>query len=92
MRNLVSFGLSIPEEYDGLGLTLEEEMLVIFELCKASPIFRSSLGTNIGIAGMGLVYDGTEEQKRKYLPQIASGKWIASFCLTEPDAVPMRVP
>lgn len=86
MRNMGLFGLSIPEEYGGLGLTLEEEMLVIIEMSKASPIFRSIFGTNVGIAGMGLVYDGTEEQKQKYLPKIASGEWIASFCLTEPEA------
>lgn len=86
MRELGLFGLSIPEEYDGLGLTLEEEINVVLELCKASPIFRSVIGTNVGIGALGLVIDGTEEQKRKYLPKLASGEIIGAFALTEPDA------
>jgi len=86
IRDLGLFGLSIPEEYDGLGLTLEEEMMVVFELCHASPIFRSVIGTNVGIGALGIVIDGTEEQKRKYLPKLASGEIIGSFALTEPDA------
>ncbi len=86
MRELGLFGLSIPEEYDGLGLTLEEEIRVVFELCKAAPIFRSVIGTNVGIGALGIVFDGTEEQKKYYLPRLASGELIASFALTEPDA------
>lgn len=86
IRDLGLFGLSIPEEYGGLGLTLEEEMLVIFELCQASPIFRSVIGTNVGIGALGIVIDGTEEQKHKYLPKLASGELIGSFALTEPEA------
>jgi acyl-CoA dehydrogenase len=86
IRELGLFGLSIPEEYGGLGLTLEEEMLVVFELCHASPIFRSVIGTNVGIGALGIVIDGTEEQKQTYLPKLASGELIGSFALTEPDA------
>jgi acyl-CoA dehydrogenase len=86
IRDLGLFGLSIPEEYGGLGLTLEEEMLVIFELCQASPIFRSVIGTNVGIGALGIVIDGTEEQKQTYLPKLASGELIGSFALTEPEA------
>jgi acyl-CoA dehydrogenase len=86
IRDLGLFGLSIPEEYGGLGLTLEEEVMVVFELCKASPIFRSIIGTNVGIGSLGLVLDGTEEQKQKYLPKLASGEIIGSFALTEPEA------
>jgi acyl-CoA dehydrogenase len=86
IRELGLFGLSIPEEYGGLGLTLEEEMLVVFELCHASPIFRSVIGTNVGIGALGIVIDGTEEQKHTYLPRLASGELIGSFALTEPDA------
>jgi acyl-CoA dehydrogenase len=86
IRDLGLFGLSIPEEYGGLGLTLEEEMLVVFELCHASPIFRSVIGTNVGIGALGIVFDGTEQQKRHYLPKLASGELIGSFALTEPDA------
>ncbi len=94
MRELGLFGLCIPEEYDGLGLTMEEEVLVAFEIAKASPAFRSLIGTNNGIGSQGLIVDGTEEQKRHYLPRLASGELIASFALTEPgsgsDAASLR--
>ncbi|MDR0563507.1 MAG: acyl-CoA dehydrogenase family protein [Azoarcus sp.] len=86
MRDLGLFGLSVPEQYGGLGLTMEEEVLVAFELAKASPAFRSIIGTNNGIGSQGLIVDGTEEQKQQYLPRLASGELIASFALTEPDA------
>ncbi|HMN83833.1 MAG TPA: acyl-CoA dehydrogenase family protein [Burkholderiaceae bacterium] len=86
MRELGLFGLTLPEAYGGLGLTMEEEVLVTFELGKTSPAFRSFIGTNNGIGSIGIVIDGTTEQKNKYLPKVASGEYIASFCLTEPDA------
>jgi acyl-CoA dehydrogenase len=86
MRELGLFGLCIPEEYDGLGLTMEEEVLIAFEIAKTSPAFRSLIGTNNGIGSQGLIVDGTEEQKRYYLPKLASGELIASFALTEPGA------
>jgi len=86
MRKLGLFGLSIPEEYGGLDLTFEEEVNVIFELCHASSVFRSLIGTNVGIGSLGIIFKGTKEQKEKYLPKLASGELIASFALTEPDA------
>ncbi|MBM94501.1 MAG: acyl-CoA dehydrogenase [Oceanospirillaceae bacterium] len=86
MRVLGLFGLCIPEEYGGLGLTMEEEVFVGFELGKASPCFRSLIGTNNGIGSQGLIVDGTEEQKNHYLPKLAAGELIASFALTEPGA------
>lgn len=86
MRELGLFGLCIPEQYDGLGLTMEEEVMVAFEIAKASPCFRSLIGTNNGIGSQGLIVDGTEEQKSYYLPRLASGEMIASFALTEPGA------
>lgn len=85
MKDLGLFGLSIPEEYGGLGLTMEEEVLVAFEIGKTSPAFRSFFGTNNGIGAQGILIDGTEEQKRKYVPRLATGELIGSFCLTEPD-------
>jgi len=85
MRELGFFGLTIPEEYGGMGLTMEEEVLVAFELGRTSPAFRSLIGTNNGIGSAAIVFDGTEEQKQKYLPLYASGEVIGSFCLTEPD-------
>ena len=86
MRELGLFGLSIPEDYGGIGLDVEEEVRVTIELGHTSPAFRSAFGTNIGIGSQGIVIDGTEEQKRRYLPKLASGAMIGSFCLTEPDA------
>lgn len=64
MRALGLFGMSIPEEHGGLGLTMEEEVLVAFELGYASPAFRSVIGTNNGIGSQGVIVDGTEAQKQ----------------------------
>lgn len=86
MRGLGLFGLCIPQDYDGLGLSMEEEVLVAFELGKTSPAFRSLIGTNNGIGSQGLIIDGTEAQKRNYLPRMASGELIGAFALTEPEA------
>ncbi len=86
MRELGLFGLSIPEEFGGIGLNLEEEVQIIIELGRTSPAFRSVFGTNNGIGSRGIVIDGTLEQKQKYLPKMASGEIIGSFALTEPEA------
>jgi acyl-CoA dehydrogenase len=86
MKGLGLFGLSIPEEYGGLDLSMEDECLVAVELGRTSPAFRSTFGTNVGIGSQGLVMFGTEAQKQKYLPGIASGEIITSFALTEPEA------
>ncbi|HEV7386155.1 MAG TPA: acyl-CoA dehydrogenase family protein [Phenylobacterium sp.] len=86
MKALGLFGLSIPEEYGGLDLSMEDECLVAVELGRTSPAFRSTFGTNVGIGSQGLVMFGTDAQKEKYLPGIASGEIITSFALTEPEA------
>ncbi|WP_174299311.1 acyl-CoA dehydrogenase family protein [Caulobacter sp. S45] len=86
MRELGLFGLSIPEEYGGLGLSMEDECRVAIELGRTSPVFRSVVGTNIGIGSQGLVMYGTEAQKARWLPKIASGETITSFALTESEA------
>ncbi|TWB12859.1 acyl-CoA dehydrogenase [Nitrospirillum amazonense] len=86
MRDLGLFGLSIPEEYGGLGLSMAEEVQVAFALGQTSPAFRSLIGTNNGIGSQGLVIDGTEAQKRHYLPKLATGEMISAFALTEPEA------
>jgi acyl-CoA dehydrogenase len=86
MREMGLFGLTIPEEYGGLGVTMEEEVNIAFELGRTSPAFRSYIGTNNGIGSIGILLDGTDAQKTNYLPKLASGELLSSFCLTEPDA------
>ncbi len=86
MRDLGLFGISIPEEYGGLDLSMEDECLVIFEMGRTSPAFRSEFGTNVGIGAQGLVMFGNDAQKAKWLPGIATGETVTSFALTEPEA------
>ncbi len=86
MRSLGLFGMTIPEEYGGLGLNTLEECRAIMVLGNTAPAFRSVFGTNNGIGSQGLVMDGTEEQKAHYLPKMATGEIIGAFALTEPDA------
>jgi acyl-CoA dehydrogenase len=86
MKNIGLFGLTVPEEFGGFGLTMEEEVEVTFELTKASPAFRSIVGTNNGIGSQGIVIDGTQSQRESFLPRLASGELIGSFALTEPGA------
>ncbi|HPF22649.1 MAG: acyl-CoA dehydrogenase family protein [Hyphomonas sp.] len=86
MKSLGLFGIAVPEEYGGLQLDMETECLVALELGQTSPAFRSVAGTNIGIGSQALVLFGTEEQKQRWLPGVASGDLIASFALTEPEA------
>lgn len=86
MKAMGLYGLSIGEDYGGLGLSMREEVQVAFELGRTTPAFRSAFGTNVGIGSQGLVMAGTEEQKARYLPKIASGELITSFALTEPEA------
>lgn len=86
MKALGLFGIAVPEQYGGLDLDMETECLVAMELGKTSPAFRSVAGTNIGIGSQALILFGTEAQKSKWLPGVASGDLIASFALTEPEA------
>jgi len=86
MKELGLFGLSIPEEYGGMALTMEEEVLATFEIGRTSPAFRSLFATNNGIGAQGIVIDGTDAQKAHYLPKLACGEIIGAFALTEPDS------
>lgn len=86
MRELGLFGLSIPEEYGGLGLSMSEEASILRTLCRASVAYRSVIGTTVGIGSQGIVIDGTEAQKQAWLPRLASGEIMSSFALTEPGA------
>ena len=86
MRDLGFFGLSIPEEYGGMGLGTLGESVLMEEFGRVNSCFRSRFGTNNGIGSQGILIDGTPGQKEKYLPRIASGEWTAAFALTEPNA------
>ena len=86
MREMGLFGLSIPEEHGGLGLDMAEEVRIALEFGRTTPAFRSAFGTNVGIGSQGLVMAGSDEQKARWLPGIASGEIVTSFCLTEPGA------
>lgn len=80
------FGYAIPEEHGGMGFTMLEEVRLAIELGWTTPSFRSMFGTNNGIAGQVLVNFGTDEQKQRFLPRLASGELVASFALTESEA------
>lgn len=86
MKAMGLFGLTVPQEYGGIGLAASQEVLVNYELGRTAPAFRSVFGTNIGIGSQGILMDGTPEQKAEYLPKVTSGELIMSFALTEPDA------
>jgi acyl-CoA dehydrogenase len=86
MRELGLFGLSIDPAYGGLGLNMVEEVQVAMALGHTAPAFRSLAGTNIGIGSQAIVLAGTDAQRERYLPRLASGELIGSFALTEPDA------
>ncbi|QFG23849.1 acyl-CoA dehydrogenase family protein [Actinomadura sp. WMMB 499] len=85
-RDMGLFGYALPEEYGGLGLSLSEEVRLVFEIGYASPAFRSMFGTSNGIAGQVLVHAGTDAQKDRWLPRLASGETVGAFALTEAEA------
>ena len=80
------FGLTIPEEYGGLGLPMLAKALVYQELGRTHAGFVSIIGTHCGIGTTAIVSLGTEDQKKRYLPRLATGEWIGAFALTEPGA------
>jgi acyl-CoA dehydrogenase len=86
MKDIGLFGISIPDEYGGFGLSMAQECEVVYDLGHTSFAFRSVFGTNVGIGSQGILMDGTEAQKQNWLPRIASGELIISFALTEPGA------
>jgi acyl-CoA dehydrogenase len=86
LKDLGLFGMTVPEEYGGLGLGMFEEASLVFEVCYAQPAFRSYFGTTNGVGTLGIINYGTEAQKRQYLPRLATGEMMASFALTEPDS------
>ncbi|MDD5222484.1 MAG: acyl-CoA dehydrogenase family protein [bacterium] len=86
MRELGIFGMCVPEAYGGLGLDTLGECLIYETIGRANTSIRTRFSTNNGIGSLGILYHGTEAQKKKYLPDIASGKKTIAFALTEPGA------
>lgn len=86
MREMGLFGMAHPKAYGGLDLGSFGEALVHEELSKSSACFRSRIAGTNGIGVQGIIIDGTEDQKSKYLPKFTSGEWTACFALTEPEA------
>lgn len=78
-------GVSIPEQYGGLGMNFNTSMLIA-DIMAAAGSFSTTYGAHTGIGTLPILYYGTEEQKEKYLPGLATGELKASYCLTEPDA------
>jgi acyl-CoA dehydrogenase len=85
LREAGLFGISIPAVYGGLGLTMEQQVRVMFEVTRASSVYRARFSTTIGLGSQPILYNGTEEQRREWLPRMASGEATAAFCLTEPE-------
>lgn len=78
-------GVNVPEQYGGLGMSFNTGMLIA-DIMAAAGSFSTAYGAHTGIGTLPVLYYGSEEQKAKYLPKLASGEWKACYCLTEPDA------
>ena len=86
MRERGLFGISIPESYGGLGLNMTQQICVMLSLTEASAVYRSRFSTTIGLGSQPILHHGTEAQRQRYLPKLASGEMTAAFALTEPEA------
>ena len=79
-------GVAVPTEYGGLGMSFVSTMLVCDYISGATGSFSTAFGAHTGIGTMPITLYGTEEQKQKYIPKLASGEWFGAYCLTEPGA------
>ncbi len=86
LREMGYFGILIPEEYGGAGLNTLASVVIQEELGRAHGCFNLLISGNNGIGAIGILYDGTEKQKQKYLKPLAQGKMISAFALSEPGA------
>jgi alkylation response protein AidB-like acyl-CoA dehydrogenase len=89
MRKAGELGLlsvAVPESYGGMGMGFVSTMLVCDYISGASGSFSTAFGAHTGIGTMPITLYGTEEQKQKYVPKLASGEWFGAYCLTEPGA------
>ncbi|KYG78009.1 MULTISPECIES: acyl-CoA dehydrogenase family protein [Roseivirga] len=78
-------GISVPEQYGGMGMSFNTSMLIA-DIIGAAGSFSTTYGAHTGIGTLPILYYGNDEQKQKYLPKLATGEWAACYCLTEPDA------
>ena len=78
-------GVSIPEDLGGLGMSFNTSMLIA-DIIGVAGSFGTTYGAHTGIGTLPILYYGTEEQKQKYIPKLATGEWIGCYCLTEPGA------
>ena len=78
--------VSVPVEYGGMGMGFIDTMLVCDYISGATGSFSTAFGAHTGIGTMPITLYGTEEQKQKYVPKLATGEWFGSYCLTEPSA------
>ena len=85
-RELGLFGLTIPEQYGGIGLDLAGKCAIEEVMGQTNYGFATLIGNHTGISSTGIVALGSEQQKQKYLPRMASGEWIGCFALTEAQA------
>lgn len=79
-------GIAVPEEYDGMGMDFVTSMLVCDYISGVTGSIATAYGAHTGIGTMPIVLYGNEEQKKKYLPKLATGEWFGAYCLTEPEA------
>lgn len=78
-------GTSVPQELGGFGMDFNTAMLIA-EVLGAGHSFAVAISAHTGIGTLPILYYGNEEQKKKYIPKLASGEWKAAYCLTEPDS------
>jgi alkylation response protein AidB-like acyl-CoA dehydrogenase len=78
-------GISVPEQFGGMGMSFNTSMLIA-DIIGGAGSFSTTYGAHTGIGTLPILYYGTEAQKQKYLPKLATGEWAACYCLTEPDA------
>ncbi len=86
MKEMGLFGILTPEEFGGMGMTIVASCIIQEELSRANLCYPMYISANIGIGTMGIVHFGNDEQKKKYLPAMASGDLLSCFALTEPNA------
>jgi len=79
-------GVAVPEAYDGLGMGFVSTVLTCDYISSGTGSFSTAFGAHTGIGTMPITLYGTEEQKKKYVPQLATGEWFGAYCLTEPGA------